>query len=78
MKNYDVVTKLIGSINPIGESNTDSKRFENLKEMTELVQELLSDISRVASYKNQYEHSVKKAGEYAYKFLKEVKEGINE
>lgn len=32
MTNTDVIKKLIGKINTIGETNTDNERFENLKE----------------------------------------------
>ena len=41
MEVYDVVKKLIGPIEPVGESHTDEKRFENLKALTELVDSLL-------------------------------------
>ena len=42
MTNTDVVKKLIGKINPIGETNTDNERFENLKAMCELVNNLIT------------------------------------
>ena len=32
---YKVVKKLIGEIDPIGETQTDDERFENLKAMTD-------------------------------------------
>ena len=66
----DLVLKITGGINPIGESNTDRERFENLKVLCELVNELVGEIDNVA-YKNKdrYEASMKAAGEYAFKFL---------
>ena len=72
---YDVVTKLIGPIMPIGETNTDEKRFENLQEMVSLVNELLDDIHSVTVHKTRGEWSMKHAGEYADKTLKEIGEG---
>lgn len=67
---YEVVKKLIGSISPIGETTADDKRFENLKQMTDLVNKLVTDIDDVSyNYKNSHEFSVKRAGEYADKFL---------
>ena len=33
MKVVDVVRKLIGPIDPIGESNADDRRFDNLNEL---------------------------------------------
>ena len=70
MTNTDVVKKLIGNINPIGETNTDNERFENLKAMCELVNNLVSEIDNV-SYVNagSREFSVKRASEFAQKFL---------
>lgn len=70
MEIYDVVKKLIGPINPIGESQTDAERLVNLKTMTGLVDALLTDIDWVATEnKDRIEWSRKIAGEYASKFF---------
>lgn len=68
---HEVVKKLIGSINPIGETNTDNERFGNLQTMTELVTLLVTDIDDVAMLSNKHEYSVKRAGEFATKYLAE-------
>lgn len=47
MDYHEIVKKLVGRIDPIGESNTDEKRFENLKQMTALVNKLIQDIDSV-------------------------------
>ena len=39
---HEIVNKLIGNINPVGETNTDNDRFENLKAKCELVNLLIS------------------------------------
>ena len=57
MEIYDVVKKLVGKIDPIGETNTDNQRFENLKVMTELVDNLLTDIACVRMEKGRHEYS---------------------
>jgi hypothetical protein len=72
MKLYDVVTKLVGPIQPVGETQTDEKRLENLKEMADLVDKLIRDIAEVSSRKDSPEYSVSKAGKYADKFLTEL------
>jgi hypothetical protein len=54
-----IVNKLIGPIEPVGETTTDERRYENLKAQCELVEHLILDIQYVA----------KRAGEYADKFL---------
>ena len=70
MTNTDVVKKLIGSINPVGESDTDDDRYESLKEMCVLVDNLITDIGDMAySNKHSQEYSVKRAVKYASTFL---------
>ena len=69
----EVVMKLVGEIDPIGETNQDSLRFDNLKEMIEMVDQLLGSIDYVSELnKDRDEASMKKAGEYAHKFLLEI------
>lgn len=74
MTNYDVVAKLIGPIRPTGDHGLDKRRLENLKEMIELVDKLLGDISTVTYARDNHQHSMKEMGKLAYEFLKDVKE----
>ena len=69
MTHFEIVKKLIGEINPIGESNTDKERFDNLKSFCELVNELVQEIDSVG-YSNITSklYSKRKAGEYAQSF----------
>lgn len=61
---------LVGEIRPMGESNSDEVRFENLKCLCNLVDDLVGKIDDVSyRYKDSYESSVKRASEYADKFL---------
>ena len=71
---YDVVKKLTGPISPAGETHLDVDRYENLQEVTELVERLLADIKDVALNKTRQEASMKKAGEYAAEFLDNIEE----
>lgn len=71
---YQFVQKIIGPIRPIGETNADNERLDNLRQMTELVDELLQDISAVSMDRNRVEYSIKTAGQYAYKFLQQIKQ----
>lgn len=70
MTNLEIVNKLIGNIHPAGSSEIDAKRFENLKEMCELVDDLIMQLQSVAGNKNRIEWSMKEMGQYADKFLK--------
>lgn len=72
----DIVKKIVGEVCPVGETNTDNARFENLKVMCELVDDLLGEIGVVASYDEAHEYSVKRAGEYATDFLKQIKDNL--
>ena len=73
---YEVVKKLIGEIDPVGETHVDDKRYENLKAMTELVDTLLTDIDRVAGNRTRVEFSMKRAGNFARDFFNQI--GVKE
>ena len=69
---HEVVEKLVGKINPIGETTIDDIRFKKLKVMTELANELLMDIADVGfRYRNNQQFSMKKASNFAKNFLAE-------
>lgn len=73
MNHLEIVKKLIGPIRPTGETNTDNERFENLKTLCQLVNELVTEIDAVGTdFMNSHEFSVKRASEYASKFLTET------
>ena len=73
----EIVKKLVGNIDPVGETNEDNRRFENLKTMTELVDLLLTDIDYVAlENAHRDEFSRMRAGEFAKKFFDSI--GIGE
>ncbi len=76
MTNYNVVTKLIGPICPVGETNTDEARLKNLKDMIELTDRLLFDIGVAATFYDRHEVSVARAGKQAAQFLKDTKEAL--
>jgi hypothetical protein len=70
MELKEIVFKLIGPINPIGETNEDNKRFENLKIMCDLINDLIQYTDDMAyCNKDHYEFSRKRASDYVYNFL---------
>lgn len=69
---YEVVKKIVGPIEPVGCSNTDEKRLENLKLLTSVVGRLLNDIDSVAMCKNNYQHSMQVCGQWASDFQDEI------
>ena len=74
MEVVTVVRRLIGPINPIGETNTDAERLENLKEMTALIDALLRHIAALQRFKDCAEYSMKQAGKHAEDFIKYIRE----
>jgi hypothetical protein len=76
---YDVVLRLIGSINPVGSLEIDEDRFVNLKVMTELIDKLVTDVFLVG-YENRTASaiSMKRAADFAYKFLGQIQRTIAE
>lgn len=73
MNHHEIVKKLIGPIKPVGKSEIDSERFENLKATIELMSSLLFEIEYVAKSSESHESSVNKAGNYAKDFLLTLK-----
>lgn len=71
MTNTDVVKKLIGNIEPVGDSNEDKLRLNNLLAMCDLVADLMDEIKNVAKSKNSHQHSVSQIGKKADSFLAE-------
>lgn len=71
---HEIVMKLVGPIDPLGESNADERRLENIQVLTELVDNLLADISSVAHNAGRQEASMKAIGEHASQFLANVLE----
>jgi len=66
---YEVVRKLTGNIEPVGETYADNASFENLKALTELVDRLVTDIDSVAENEGRSEFSMQRAGKHASHFL---------
>ena len=71
---YDLTQRLLGEINPQGETNIDAIRLLNLEQTIELTRSLISDIAYVSKYKERGEWSMRIAGEKADSFINELKE----
>jgi len=71
----EVINKLVGEINPIGETNIDNQRYDNLIMLCTITNELLHKIFDVSiENKDRSEFSMKRAGRYAETFLNSLKE----
>ena len=73
MEIYDVVKKLTGEIEPVGETTEDNRRFENLETMIKLAKAIHHDIDYLADeYRDSHAFSLKRAGELANKYLDDL------
>jgi hypothetical protein len=65
----DIVMKIIGPVEPVGETHTDNKRLENLIALCALTSDLLDRIENVATATDDHLSSVKTAKRLAAEFL---------
>lgn len=70
---YEVVMKLVGPIRAVGDSRIDAERLVNLKNLTGLVEKLLSEIQGASTTADRPEHSMKVIGMHAQDFIKEIR-----
>jgi hypothetical protein len=65
--------KLVGPVQPVGETRADEWRLENLKKLTELTDRLLFEIDDAAHNADRVEASMKAIGKHARDFIEDVK-----
>lgn len=70
----DIVMKLTGEVAPVGSSEVDSKRFDNIVLLMNVVDILIDEIQLQVPCQNSYEASVKKIGLEAVKWVMEKQE----
>lgn len=74
----ELVYRVVGQIKPVGATHIDDDRFENLKEMIELVDALIVDLTDVSGLDYRYEYSMSRAGKHAAEYLRNLYKGIKE
>lgn len=67
----DILGKLLGEIQPIGETNEDNKRYENIQNYYEALSYIISCLSIASQNKDRQEYSMQKIGKECYDILKE-------
>lgn len=72
--NYtEIVKKLIGKIEPIGKTEVDAERLNNLRKTSELISELMIDIHDIVRiYHNCPEKSIKDSVEFSRRFMRNI------
>jgi len=69
---FEIVMKLNGQVQPVGETNEDALRLNNIKRLTELTDRLFGEIDNAASNAKRNEISMRLIGEHAKEFIDRV------
>lgn len=73
MTNFDVVKKLIGDINPKGDSSRDGVILDNIKAMCELHREIQESLREMIEYHiDDHQHSIKQCVNYILEHLNNI------
>lgn len=77
MEIYTIIKRIIGNIEPYGDTNIDEERTNNLNTHINISYNLIKDLVEVAKFRNRSEYSIKSMGNLAYNELLEIKEIID-
>lgn len=69
----DILLKLIGETLPYGETYTDKERFKNQELLIHVSSIIIDTLERNSKFHNRTEYSIKKIGNSALEYLKELK-----
>lgn len=72
-----IIDALNGSVKPVGETNEDNKRFDNLKTLEEIIDCLLDDVQMLIPNRNRCEYSMNRVSDEAVGYLREVRSRID-
>ena len=73
MELEDIVMKLVGPVEAVGETHKDVQRLQNIKVLTELVDRLMFRIANAAMDAERPEASMKAIGKHARAFLQDMR-----
>ena len=74
----NILMTLIGEVEPIGETNTDNDRYQNLIQLEGVIEHLLEEIEKVAKYSDRVEYSMSKAGKQAVIWCSDTQSWIDD
>ena len=73
MELKEIVMKLVGPVQPVGDSNADRDRLANMETLTDLLDKLLFEVNTASHSADRPEASMKAIGEHARNFLDDVR-----
>jgi hypothetical protein len=75
MEMFDIVMRLNGEVQPVGETRSDLARLENLKKLCDLIERLMVEIRQVSHCAERHEASMAAAGKSAKNFIRSIEQG---
>lgn len=72
----DIIMMLNGEIEPVGETNTDNIRYDNLIRLQNILDLLLKEMNEVCCYCNRAEYSMSNFGRQAVNWVSETQEWL--
>lgn len=75
---HEISKKLLGPIEPIGDTNFDEQAYANLENTIYLVEYLIDDIVEVSSNNVSQVHSMKKSGVRALRCIRSIVSELEE
>jgi hypothetical protein len=73
----DTIMRLIGEIEPVGDTNIDTIRLMNMHRLQELIESLIFEVNYVCAYSDNKEFSMKTIGEDAVAWLRKERDFLN-
>lgn len=67
----DLVFKVIGEIEPVGETHTDDERFCHLQNLLNVLDILIDEVVFVLPCEERYEYSMKRAGQEVRRWIED-------
>lgn len=78
LNKLEIVQKLVGNYETIGDASIDPNRLKNLEELCMLTEELVEIIANEAYKIKRYEYSVHSSGDVSINYLKYIKEQVDD
>ena len=73
----DTIMRLIGEIEPVGDTNIDTIRLMNMHRLQKLIESLIFEVNYVCAYSDNKEFSMKTIGEDAVAWLRKERDLLN-
>ena len=67
----EILEKLLGKIKPVGETNEDNNRYENIENYKKACNFIFSRLEEASLYADRKEYSMQKIGKECNEFLRD-------